>query len=113
MADEEAGGAERMEVGPELPQTPQLLASQWEQEVDFHVAFLHHLAKWVPEIYFAEMDPDLEKQEESIQTSVFTPLEWYLFGEDPDICLEKLKHSGAFQLCGKVFKSGETTYSCR
>lgn len=27
MADEEAGGAERMEVGPELPQTPQLLAS--------------------------------------------------------------------------------------
>ena len=27
MADEEAGGAERMEVSTELPQTPQLLAS--------------------------------------------------------------------------------------
>ncbi|EHB10353.1 E3 ubiquitin-protein ligase UBR1 [Heterocephalus glaber] len=59
------------------------------------------------------MDPDLEKQEENVQLSIFSPLEWYLFGEDPDICLEKLKHSGAFQLCGKVFKSGETTYSCR
>uniref|UniRef100_A0A8C4LYA4 E3 ubiquitin-protein ligase n=1 Tax=Equus asinus asinus TaxID=83772 RepID=A0A8C4LYA4_EQUAS len=85
----------------------------WDQQVDFYTTFLHHLAQWVPEIYFAEMDPDLEKQEESIQMSIFTPLEWYLFGEDPDVCLEKLKHSGAFQLCGKVFKSGETTYSCR
>ncbi|KAH0503276.1 E3 ubiquitin-protein ligase UBR1, partial [Microtus ochrogaster] len=85
----------------------------WDQQVDFYTAFLHHLAQLVPAIYFAEMDPDLEKQEENVQTSIFTPLEWYLFGEDPDICLEKLKHSGAFQLCGKVFKSGETTYSCR
>ncbi|KAB1277143.1 E3 ubiquitin-protein ligase UBR1 [Camelus dromedarius] len=85
----------------------------WDQQTDFYTAFLNHLAQLVPEIYFAEMDPDLEKQEESIQMSIFTPLEWYLFGEDPDICLEKLKHSGAFQLCGKVFKSGETTYSCR
>ncbi|XP_036101829.1 E3 ubiquitin-protein ligase UBR1 isoform X8 [Molossus molossus] len=113
MADEEARGAERMEVSPDLPQTPQRLASWWDQQADFHTTFLHHLAQLVPEIYFAEMDPDLEKQEESIRTSIFTPLEWYLFGEDPDICLEKLKHSGAFQLCGKVFKSGETTYSCR
>ncbi|KAK1338981.1 hypothetical protein QTO34_019650 [Cnephaeus nilssonii] len=130
MADEEARGVERMEVSPDLPQTPQGLASNfkkevitksthflffqwWDQQVDFHTTFLHHLAQLVPEIYFAEMDPDLEKQEESIQTSIFTPLEWYLFGEDPDTCLEKLKHSGAFQLCGKVFKSGETTYSCR
>ncbi|OWK09428.1 UBR1, partial [Cervus elaphus hippelaphus] len=85
----------------------------WDQQIDFYTTFLNYLAQVVPEIYFAEMDPDLEKQEESIQRSIFTPLEWYLFGEDPDICLEKLKHSGAFQLCGKVFKSGETTYSCR
>uniref|UniRef100_A0A8C6RL83 E3 ubiquitin-protein ligase n=1 Tax=Nannospalax galili TaxID=1026970 RepID=A0A8C6RL83_NANGA len=113
MADEEADGPERMDIGPELPRAPQRLATWWDQQVDFYSAFLHHLAQLVPEIYFAEMDPDLEKQEENVQMSIFTPLEWYLFGEDPDICLEKLKHSGAFQLCGKVFKSGETTYSCR
>ncbi|ELW48112.1 E3 ubiquitin-protein ligase UBR1 [Tupaia chinensis] len=113
MADEEAGGVERMEVSTELPQPSQRLASWWDQQGDFYTAFLHHLAQLVPEIYFDEMDPDLEKQEENVQMSIFTPLEWYLFGEDPDICLEKLKHSGAFQLCGKVFKSGETTYSCR
>lgn len=113
MADEEAGDTERMEISTELPQTPQQLASCWDQQIDFYTIFLNYLAQVVPDIYFAEMDPDLEKQEESIQRSIFTPLEWYLFGEDPDICLEKLKHSGAFQLCGKVFKSGETTYSCR
>ncbi|GAB1286774.1 E3 ubiquitin-protein ligase UBR1 [Apodemus speciosus] len=113
MADEEMDGAERMDVSPEPPLAPQRPASWWDQQVDFYTAFLHHLAQLVPDIYFAEMDPDLEKQEENVQMSIFTPLEWYLFGEDPDICLEKLKHSGAFQLCGKVFKSGETTYSCR
>ncbi|XP_052039314.1 E3 ubiquitin-protein ligase UBR1 isoform X2 [Apodemus sylvaticus] len=113
MADEEMDGAERMDVSPEPPLAPQRPASWWDQQVDFYTAFLHHLAQLVPDIYFAEMDPDLEKQEENVQMSIFSPLEWYLFGEDPDICLEKLKHSGAFQLCGKVFKSGETTYSCR
>ncbi|KAL1785370.1 E3 ubiquitin-protein ligase UBR1 [Sigmodon hispidus] len=113
MADDETDGAERMDVSPEPPLAPQPPTSWWDQQVDFYTAFLNHLAQLVPEIYFAEMDPDLEKQEENVQMSIFTPLEWYLFGEDPDICLEKLKHSGAFQLCGKVFKSGETTYSCR
>ncbi|XP_021495068.1 E3 ubiquitin-protein ligase UBR1 isoform X1 [Meriones unguiculatus] len=113
MADDETDGTERMDVSSEPPLAPQRPASWWDQQADFYTAFLHHLAQLVPEIYFAEMDPDLEKQEESVQVSILTPLEWCLFGEDPDICLEKLKHSGAFQLCGKVFKSGETTYSCR
>lgn len=44
---------------------------------------------------------------------IFILLEWYLFGEDLDICLEKLKYSGVFQFCGKVFKSGEIIYFCR
>uniref|UniRef100_A0A803YI03 E3 ubiquitin-protein ligase n=1 Tax=Meleagris gallopavo TaxID=9103 RepID=A0A803YI03_MELGA len=64
-------------------------------------------------IYSAEMDPLLEKQEEMVQAAIFYPLECYLFGEDPDTFLEKLQQSGISQLCGKVFKGGETTYSCR
>uniref|UniRef100_A0A8D0GAB6 E3 ubiquitin-protein ligase n=1 Tax=Sphenodon punctatus TaxID=8508 RepID=A0A8D0GAB6_SPHPU len=59
------------------------------------------------------MDPLVEKQEEIAQMTIFYHLEWYLFGDDPDICLEKLRQSTASQLCGKVFKGGETTYSCR
>uniref|UniRef100_A0A8C3DGZ1 E3 ubiquitin-protein ligase n=1 Tax=Corvus moneduloides TaxID=1196302 RepID=A0A8C3DGZ1_CORMO len=75
--------------------------------------FLECLAKHVPNIYSAEMDPLLEKQEEMVQAAILYPLECYLFGEDPDIFLEKLQQSGTSQLCGKVFKGGETTYSCR
>lgn len=85
----------------------------WDEKLDFHTAFLQHLAKVVPDIYFDEMDPLPEKEEEIAQMTILYPLEWYLFGEDPDICLEKLRQSGTPQLCGKVFKGGETTYSCR
>ncbi|NWX32433.1 UBR1 ligase, partial [Notiomystis cincta] len=87
---------------------------QWSDErFDFQATFLQCLAKHVPNIYSAEMDPLLEKQEEMVQAAILYPLECYLFGEDPDIFLEKLQQSGTSQLCGKVFKGGETTYSCR
>ncbi|XP_074145507.1 E3 ubiquitin-protein ligase UBR1 isoform X1 [Sminthopsis crassicaudata] len=99
--------------GSESPPSAQELATWWHQQVDFHSAFLYYLAQTVPDIYFDEIDPELEKQEEVAQLMILTPLEWFLFKEDPVISLEKLKQSGAFQLCGKVFKSGETTYSCR
>uniref|UniRef100_A0A8C4XR57 E3 ubiquitin-protein ligase n=1 Tax=Falco tinnunculus TaxID=100819 RepID=A0A8C4XR57_FALTI len=82
-------------------------------EVTVVATFLQCLAKHVPNIYSAEMDPLLEKQEEMVQAAILYPLECYLFGEDPDIFLEKLQQSGTSQLCGKVFKGGETTYSCR
>ncbi|PKU37038.1 hypothetical protein llap_12656 [Limosa lapponica baueri] len=87
---------------------------QWcDERFNFQATFLQCLAKHVPNIYSAEMDPLLEKQEEMVQAAILYPLECYLFGEDPDIFLEKLQQSGTSQLCGKVFKGGETTYSCR
>uniref|UniRef100_A0A8C5UFG4 E3 ubiquitin-protein ligase n=1 Tax=Malurus cyaneus samueli TaxID=2593467 RepID=A0A8C5UFG4_9PASS len=84
-----------------------------DERFDFQATFLQCLAKHVPNIYSAEMDPLLEKQEEMVQAAILYPLECYLFGEDPDTFLEKLQQSGSSQLCGKVFKGGETTYSCR
>ncbi|RXM32552.1 E3 ubiquitin-protein ligase UBR1 [Acipenser ruthenus] len=49
-----------------------------------------------------------------VGTTLLRPLEWYLFGEDPQLGLEKLQQgSGSSQLCGRVFKEGETTYTCR
>ncbi|NXN30723.1 UBR1 ligase, partial [Nycticryphes semicollaris] len=87
---------------------------QWcDERFNFQATFLQCLAKHVPNIYSAEMDPLLEKQEEMVQAAILYPLECYLFGEDPDVFLEKLQQSGTSQLCGKVFKGGETTYSCR
>ncbi|NWW52120.1 UBR1 ligase, partial [Pedionomus torquatus] len=87
---------------------------QWcDERFNFQATFSQCLAKHVPNIYSAEMDPLLEKQEEMVQAAILYPLECYLFGEDPDVFLEKLQQSGTSQLCGKVFKGGETTYSCR
>ncbi|KAM5130023.1 E3 ubiquitin-protein ligase UBR1 isoform 3-T3 [Mantella aurantiaca] len=40
-------------------------------------------------------------------------MEWYLFGEDPNVFMEKLRQNEAPPLCGQVFRGGETTYSCR
>ncbi|XP_072842308.2 E3 ubiquitin-protein ligase UBR1 isoform X2 [Pogona vitticeps] len=100
-------------AAPVAPTKPTELARWWDDKLDFCAAFLQHLAKVVPDIYSDEMDPMTEKEEEMAQMSILYPLEWYLFGEDPDICLEKLRQSSTPQLCGKVFKGGETTYSCR
>ncbi|KAF4787924.1 ubiquitin protein ligase E3 component n-recognin 1 [Turdus rufiventris] len=87
---------------------------EWcDERFDFQTTFLQCLAKHVPNIYSAEMDPLVEKQEEMVQAAILYPLECYLFGEDPDVFLEKLQQSRTSQLCGKVFKGGETTYSCR
>uniref|UniRef100_A0A8D0C1I8 E3 ubiquitin-protein ligase n=1 Tax=Salvator merianae TaxID=96440 RepID=A0A8D0C1I8_SALMN len=113
MADggDEAGGMAG--TGGAAPVKPLELARWWDEKLEFHAAFLQHLAKVVPEIYFDEMNPVPEKEEELAQMTILYPLEWYLFGEDPDTCLEKLRQSATPQLCGKVFKNGETTYSCR
>nr|XP_033808724.1 E3 ubiquitin-protein ligase UBR1 isoform X1 [Geotrypetes seraphini] len=95
------------------PVNLQSMAMWSDERIDFHTAFYQHLAKFVPGIYHDEMHPVAEKEEEVAQMLIFTPLEWYLFREDPAICLEKIQQCGTPQLCGKVFKGGETTYSCR
>ncbi|XP_036239822.1 E3 ubiquitin-protein ligase UBR1 isoform X2 [Molothrus ater] len=112
-----ADGADRGPVagaagGRAAAQAPE--PAMWcDERFDFQATFLQCLAKHVPNIYSAEMDPLVEKQEEMVQAAILYPLECYLFGEDPDMFLEKLQQSGTSQLCGKVFKGGETTYSCR
>nr|XP_021389204.1 E3 ubiquitin-protein ligase UBR1 isoform X4 [Lonchura striata domestica] len=109
-----ADGADRgPAAGGRAPAQAPERAMWCDERFDFQAAFLQCLAKHVPNIYSAEMDPLVEKQEEMVQAAILYPLECYLFGEDPDIFLEKLQQSGTSQLCGKVFKGGETTYSCR
>ncbi|XP_044293209.1 E3 ubiquitin-protein ligase UBR1 isoform X3 [Varanus komodoensis] len=113
MADGGDGEGGMAGTGGAAPVKPPELARWWDERLDFHTAFLQHLAKVVPDIYSDEMDPLPEKEEEIAQMTILYPLERQLFGEDPYVCLEKLRQSGTSQLCGKVFKSGETTYSCR
>ncbi|XP_072285136.1 E3 ubiquitin-protein ligase UBR1 isoform X1 [Pyxicephalus adspersus] len=103
---------EKAAAGGEL-RGEQIPSLRLDGSLDFGSAFYQHLAKCVPHIYTNFLQPQVDRQETLAQTSIFTPLEWYLFGEDPNVFMEKLRQSEAPPLCGQVFRGGETTYSCR
>uniref|UniRef100_A0A8C1EI00 E3 ubiquitin-protein ligase n=1 Tax=Cyprinus carpio carpio TaxID=630221 RepID=A0A8C1EI00_CYPCA len=53
---------------------------------------------------------------QKVEQRLLYPLECFLFGEDPCVGLQKLQQynsSSSAQQCGRVFKEGETVYSCR
>lgn len=53
-------------------------------------------------------------KEEQCQETILNVLEYFLFGEEPSAGLEKLqKLNKPPQLCGKMFKFGDPTFSCR
>uniref|UniRef100_A0A667XZ29 E3 ubiquitin-protein ligase n=1 Tax=Myripristis murdjan TaxID=586833 RepID=A0A667XZ29_9TELE len=100
-------------------QTPQVLLSsvvlqEWREAVDSAAELLRYLREQVPQIYCLEKESSPQEEEELVQNRLLHPLECFLFGEDPQEGLEKLKQgSTSSQLCGRVFKEGETVYSCR
>uniref|UniRef100_A0AAR2LG23 E3 ubiquitin-protein ligase n=1 Tax=Pygocentrus nattereri TaxID=42514 RepID=A0AAR2LG23_PYGNA len=60
--------------------------------------------------------PQPVEEEQQVQEHILYPLECFLFGEDPSDGLQKLEHKNygsSSQQCGRVFKEGETVYSCR
>ncbi|XP_073494949.1 E3 ubiquitin-protein ligase UBR1 isoform X1 [Phyllobates terribilis] len=81
--------------------------------VDFASNFYNFLAKYVPALYTNGFQSQADDQEQIYQDCILTPIEWYLFGEDPNTFMEKLRESEVPPICGKVFRSGEATYSCR
>uniref|UniRef100_A0A7N8WTV4 E3 ubiquitin-protein ligase n=1 Tax=Mastacembelus armatus TaxID=205130 RepID=A0A7N8WTV4_9TELE len=77
-------------------------------------AVLQYLKEQVPQIFCLKKELSPQEEEELTQSQLLHPLECFLFGEDPQQGLEKLKQgSTSSQLCGRVFKEGETVYSCR
>lgn len=75
---------------------------------------LRYLKEQVPQIFCLKKESNPQTEEELMQGHLLHPLECFLFGEDPEPGLEKLKQgSNSSQLCGRVFKEGETVYSCR
>ncbi|XP_043930148.1 E3 ubiquitin-protein ligase UBR1 [Protopterus annectens] len=92
---------------------PEEVARRWQEGPCLRSQIFSHFAEYVPRIYCT--DEDARKQDdEQVQHSLLAPIEWFLFGEEPAKGLEKLQQSGSCsQICGRVFRSGETTYSCR
>ncbi|XP_062252629.1 E3 ubiquitin-protein ligase UBR1 [Platichthys flesus] len=89
-------------------------SKEWLEAADSRAELLRYLKEQVPQIFCLKKDFGPQEKEEIIQSRLFLPLECFLFGEDPLEGLEKLKNdSASSQLCGRVFKEGETVYSCR
>ncbi|XP_077477327.1 E3 ubiquitin-protein ligase UBR1 isoform X1 [Stigmatopora argus] len=90
------------------------LLKEWQASADLKPALYDYLRTWVPQIYCYKAESNLKEEEEQVQRQLLRPLECFLFGEDPDEGVKKFKQStSSSQLCGRVFKEGETVYSCR
>ncbi|XP_072425540.1 E3 ubiquitin-protein ligase UBR1 isoform X1 [Chiloscyllium punctatum] len=95
--------------GPE----PELVVRSWQEGVDLCSGIYQHLKEYVPPVLClgAEAKP---AEENLAYQKLLQTLEWYLFGETPADGFAKLEQSNSSsQLCGRVFKGGEATYSCR
>ncbi|GCC35536.1 hypothetical protein chiPu_0014021 [Chiloscyllium punctatum] len=85
----------------------------WQEGVDLCSGIYQHLKEYVPPVLClgAEAKP---AEENLAYQKLLQTLEWYLFGETPADGFAKLEQSNSSsQLCGRVFKGGEATYSCR
>ncbi|KAA8582212.1 hypothetical protein FQN60_008952, partial [Etheostoma spectabile] len=90
------------------------LSKEWLEAADSRAELFCYLKEQVPQIFCLKKESSPQEEEELMQRRLIYPLECFLFGEDPQEGLEKLKQgSSSSQLCGRVFKEGETVYSCR
>lgn len=83
---------------------------------EFRSIFSKHLSEHVYKCFELHSEPNLKAviNEEKCQRTIFSPLEYFVCGEDPKTGFQKLQSMNSpSQLCGKVFKVGEPTYSCR
>lgn len=89
-------------------------AAKWLQATDLTKEVHQHLAHYVPKIYCRGPNPLPQKEDMMAQHTLLGPMEWYLCGEDPAFGFPKLEQTNKpSHLCGRVFKVGEPTYSCR
>ncbi|XP_075411213.1 E3 ubiquitin-protein ligase UBR2 isoform X2 [Tenrec ecaudatus] len=89
-------------------------AAKWLQATDLTSEVYQHLAYYVPKIYCRGPNPVPQKEDALVQRILLGPMEWYLCGEDPAFGFAKLEQANKpSHLCGRVFKVGEPTYSCR
>ncbi|XP_066172213.1 E3 ubiquitin-protein ligase UBR2 isoform X3 [Sylvia atricapilla] len=90
------------------------IAVKWLQANDLQKEVYQHLAYYVPKIYCRGPNPAPQREDMLAQHVLLGPMEWYLCGEDPAFGFPKLEQANKpSHLCGRVFKVGEPTYSCR
>ena len=93
----------------------------WNQKLTSGVLscthFKEHWRIWVPKIYSPEPNRsclDWSFDESKAQEVLFDTLEQFIFNGDPQEVITKLSQlDSPPSVCGRVFKMGEPTYSCR
>ncbi len=81
---------------------------------NFAEALRNHWCQYVPAVYSAQMDADAGREERRAKRLLFRPMETFLCGGEPEAIFKELKQlDNPPQICGRVFKMGEPTYSCR
>jgi len=77
-------------------------------------ALTEHWAQYVPSVFTAKPDADPGREERKAEKFLFRPMETFLCNGEPSEVFRLLKQKDQPPvLCGKVFKVGEPTYSCR
>lgn len=108
----------------ELPVFPKMVKScvkVWMEKMNKGVLSLTHFKEhwriWVPKIYSPEPNGnclDWSFDEEKAQKVLYNTLEEFICNDDPQVVLKQLSQmDNPPSICGKVFKIGEPTYSCR
>ena len=102
---------------------PDKVLEYWNSCLDKETLSCLHFREWwrqkVPKIFSPIPSMNYQKpndhiEEEDVQKFFFDPLERFLCAGDPKEMFQKLSSLNAPQAqCGKVFKVGEPTYSCR
>lgn len=73
-----------------------------------------HWAEYVPIVYKAKVDVDTANEERKANKFLLRPLEQFICNGNPDFVFKQLKeYDKPSHLCGRSFKNGEPTYSCR
>jgi len=108
-------------VLPVFPDSSRSCVEVWNDELKKGVLscihFKEHWRIWVPEIYSPEPNTsslDWSFDEAKAREVLFDTLEQFICNGDPQEVLTKLSQlDSPPSVCGRVFKMGEPTYSCR
>lgn len=82
--------------------------------VQLSTALHSFLADTVCELFKSHEGVNSAPKDQTILQNLTNPLQWLLFGGDPNVVLATFENQGApSNFCGKVFKSGEPAYFCK
>ncbi|XP_071789755.1 E3 ubiquitin-protein ligase UBR2-like isoform X2 [Asterias amurensis] len=95
---------------------PMILAQEWQKcttKVELKQALYDFWRENVPLAYTSN-ELSVPEEDQLCHDKLLDPLEWFICNGDPKIVIQQLKKTDSPpQLCGRVFKMGEPTYSCR